>query len=281
MNTNSVSVYCICFCLYWHTAAFQLGRAANASQPAATPPEAAPVSDLQSDASPRDCELSTLQTLGWQQAYKPSGYSIDTKLPSNCSLDTWQSLGCLQSLTNLTLTGSLPGLPDSWADNGSFSALQTMNFSLSGLTGSLPDSWAQPSAFPALQTMNFSVTCLTGTLPTIWAGSSAFPNLTALYLQQTNVTGHSLCLCFGKYRTFMLSASRPSTSHKPCALSTCLYCHRYAVVDEMHMAVATSWTAVVIQCCDLVTCVQGRSQLHGLVLKPLPSLRHSICTEHN
>ena len=125
-----------------------------------------------------------------------SSYSIDTKLPSNCSLDTWQSLGCLQSLTNLTLTGSLPGLPDSWSHDGSFPALQTMNFSLSGLTGSLPDSWAQASAFPALQTMNFSVTSLTGTLPSSWAGSSALPNLTALYLHQTHITGHSLSLCF-------------------------------------------------------------------------------------
>jgi len=144
---------------------------------------------------------------GWHQAYNPSGYSIDTNLPSNCSLDTWRSLGCLQSLTNLTLTGSLPGLPDSWAGNGSFPTLQTMNFSMSGLTGSLPNSWAQPSAFPALQTMNFSVTSLTGTLPISWAESSAFPNLTALYLQQTNITGHSVCLCFGKCTRFMLSTS--------------------------------------------------------------------------
>ena len=207
MNTNSVSLYCIWFCLYWHTAAFQLGSVADASQPAVMSPEAAPLSELQPNASAGDCELSTLQKLGWQQAYNPSGYSIDTKLPSNCSLDTWQSLGCLQSLTNLTLTGSLPGLPNSWAENGSFSALQILNFSLSGLTGSLPDSWAQSSAFPALQTMNFSVTSLTGTLPTSWAENSAFPNLTALYLQQTNITGHSLCLCVGRHTCFMLSVS--------------------------------------------------------------------------
>ena len=133
MSMNKSSAYCMWFCLYWHIVAFQLASAASASQPAATPPEAAPVSDLQPDASAGDCELATLQMLGWQQAYNPSGYSINTKLPSNCSLDTWQSLGCLQSLTNLTLTGSLPGLPDSWAHDGSFSTLQTMNFSLSGL----------------------------------------------------------------------------------------------------------------------------------------------------
>lgn len=218
MNTIKVSAYCIWFCLYWHTVAFQLASAANASQPAAMPPEAAQVSDLQPDASAGDCELSTLQMLGWQQAYNPSGYSIDTKLPSNCSLDTWQSLGCLHSLTNLTLTGSLPSLPDSWADDGSFFALQTMNFSLSGLTGSLPDSWAQPSAFPALQTMNFSVTSVTGTLPTSWAGSSAFPSLTALYLQQTNITGHSLCLSVGKYTMFHAFCEQDCSPHPdmPC-----------------------------------------------------------------
>lgn len=212
MSTNHVSAYCIWFCIYWHMVAFQLASAATASQPAATPAEAVQVSDIQPNASVEDCELSTLQTLGWQQAYNPSGYSIDTNLPSNCSLDTWQSLGCLQSLTNLTLTGSLLSLPNSWARDGSFPALQTLNFSLSGLTGSLPDSWAQASAFPALQTMNFSVTSLTGTLPTSWAGSSAFPNLTALYLQQTNITGHSLCLCVGKYRRFM----PPADTDLPC-----------------------------------------------------------------
>lgn len=218
MSMNKVFAYYIWFCMYWHMVAFQLASAAIASQPAATPAEAAPVSDSQPSASAGDCELSTLQTLGWRQVYNPSGYSIDTKLPANCSLDTWQSLGCLQSLTNLTLTGSLPGLPDAWAHDGSFPALQILNFSLSGLTGSLPDSWAQASAFPALQTMNFSVTSLTGTLPTSWAESSAFPNLTALYLQQTNITGHSLCLYFGKYRTFMLAASSTVQLTHTCCL---------------------------------------------------------------
>ena len=192
MSTNHVSAYCIWFCIYWHVVAFQLASAATASQPAATPAEAVQVSDIQPNASAEDCELSTLQTLGWQQAYNPSGYSIDTNLPSNCSLDTWQSLGCLQSLTNLTLTGSLLSLPDSWARDGSFPALQTLNFSLSGLTGSLPDSWAQASAFPALQTMNFSVTSLTGTLPTSWAGAA--PSLTlqpCISSKQTSQVIHS------------------------------------------------------------------------------------------
>ena len=160
-----------------------------------------------------------------------------------------------------------------------------MNFSMSGLTGSLPNSWAQPSAFPALQTMNFSVTSLTGTLPISWAESSAFPNLTALYLQQRNITGHSVCLCFGKCTRFMLSTSY--TVHLtetlclvPCQ-AACIVTITLVFIKCRHMALASSWTAVVTQCCDFVTCLQAISQLHGLVLKLLPFLRHSICMAHN
>jgi len=93
----------------------------------------APVSQLAAAPSPSasipDCEHKVLQLLGWQQAYNPSGYSINAELPSNCSLQTWQSLNCLKSLTNLTLTGSLFNLPDAWATNGSFPALHAVNFS--------------------------------------------------------------------------------------------------------------------------------------------------------
>ncbi len=134
-------------------------------------------------------ELQVLSQLGWQSYYDPSGYSVVTELPSNITSNTWHSLGCLQSLTNLTLTGSLPDLPDSWAANGSFPALQVMNFSLASLAGSLPSIWAQDTAFPQLQTMNLSMTQLSGTLPTAWRQRGAFPSLLALYLHQTNITG--------------------------------------------------------------------------------------------
>ncbi len=113
------------------------------------------------------CELQVLQLLGWQQAYNASGYFIETELPSNCSVSTWGALGCLQSLVSLTLTGKMPDLPDSWAVNGSFPALQVMN--LSGppgnpLAGSLPSSWAAPVAFPELQILNLSDSQVSGTL---------------------------------------------------------------------------------------------------------------------
>jgi len=94
-----------------------------------------------------DCELEVLSLLGWQQAYDPKGYTISANWPSNCSLNTWQSLGCLKLLTNLTLTGSLPNLPDSWAANGAFVALRALNLSSTTLTGSLPSSWAHPRHF--------------------------------------------------------------------------------------------------------------------------------------
>ena len=113
------------------------------------------------------CELQVLQLLGWQQAYSASGYAIVAEWPSNCSASTWQALGCLQSLVNLTLTGSLPTLPDTWADNGSFPALQIMNFTgpAGNIAGSLPSSWAAPTAFPELQVLNLSTTQISGTLP--------------------------------------------------------------------------------------------------------------------
>lgn len=87
-------------------------------------------------------EVGILKSLGWYQAYKPEGYSLNTRLPNNCSTATWQSLGCLASLVSLTLTGSLPHLPDHWWTNGSFSNLQVFNFSATKLAGTLPASWA-------------------------------------------------------------------------------------------------------------------------------------------
>ncbi len=71
-----------------------------------------------------DCELNVLARLGQRQAYNASGYTMDTELPANFTTDAWQSLGCLGSLTSINLTGSLPDLPDSWAENGNFKMLQ-------------------------------------------------------------------------------------------------------------------------------------------------------------
>ncbi len=127
--------------------------------------------------------------MGWQQAYNPAGYNVDAVLPLNCSAETWQALGCLKSLVNLTLTGQLPDLPDSWAGNGSFPALQTLNFSSSSVAGSLPSIWALDTAFPELTVLNLSSTQLSGTLPTEWGQSNAFPKLAELDLGFVNITG--------------------------------------------------------------------------------------------
>ena len=96
-------------------------------------------------------ELEVLNQLGWQQMYNPSGYCINASLPSNCSSYIWQSLGCLTSLTNLTLIGTLPSLPDSWGTNNSFSSLRALDLSLAQLNGTLPASWGSPSSFPRLR----------------------------------------------------------------------------------------------------------------------------------
>ncbi len=136
-----------------------------------------------------NCEISILARLGQNQAYNASGYTINTELPTNFTTDAWQSLGCLSSLTSITLNGSLPDLPNSWADNGNFKMLQVMNFSNSGLAGTLPASWASPTAFPQLRLMNFSVTSLSGTLPTAWGQAGSWFNLTELHLAETNISG--------------------------------------------------------------------------------------------
>ena len=97
------------------------------------------------------CELEVLNQLGWQHLYSLSGYSISASLPFNCSSHTWQSLGCLTALTNFTLTGSLPSLPNSWATNNSFSSLQALDLSQAQLNGTLPASWGSASCFPRLR----------------------------------------------------------------------------------------------------------------------------------
>ncbi len=153
---------------------------ASANSPSDAPAESA---------SEPDCEHKVLQLLGWQQAYDPTGYSINAELPPNCSLQTWQSLGCLKSLTNLTLTGSLFNLPDAWATNGSFLTLQAVNLSTAQLGGPLPDTWGQGAASPQLRLLNLSTTELSGTLPAAWAQTGAFSQLVELHLDATNISG--------------------------------------------------------------------------------------------
>ena len=106
------------------------------------------------------CEVRLLHALGWQQAHDSSGYSITSTLPANLTEGSWLSLGCLCALVNLTLTGSIPQLPDMWATNSSFPALQSLSFAASSLVGTLPGGWGQPSAFPQLQNLNLSFTQL-------------------------------------------------------------------------------------------------------------------------
>lgn len=146
-------------------------------------------------ASEASCELQLLNDLGWQQAYNPSGYSINAQAPANLAVDSWQSLGCLQSLTNLTLTGSMPDLPDAWGANSSFPRLQSLTLATSGLAGSLPVSWYQPTAFPNLKILNLSFTQLSGTLPASWAQADAFPALEGLDLSATSIQGNVSCVC--------------------------------------------------------------------------------------
>lgn len=178
-------------------AAGQAAAAAPASSLPSQQPEQltanATASQFAQPPSSSTCELQVLQLLGWQQAYSASGYSVVAEWPSNFSASTWQALGCLQSLVNLTLTGSLPDLPDSWADNGSFPALQIMNFTGpdGNITGSLPSSWAAPIAFPELQVLNLSTTQISGTLPPEWGQPGALSALSELHLAGANLTGHT------------------------------------------------------------------------------------------
>ena len=157
----SVSLCSIACCAFPSTS----NSTQRAAAPTAVTSALAPALSPASGPLASDCEHNTLKLLGWQQAYSPQGYTINTQLPSNCSIATWQALGCLKTLTNLTLTGSLPDLPDAWGANDSFPALQAMNFSSASLAGTLPSSWGLDMAFPQLQTMDFSMTQLSGQLP--------------------------------------------------------------------------------------------------------------------
>ena len=167
----------------------QRSRSTRILQKAASSPHFDPV------AATHSCELRLLDVLGWQSAYNPAGYSISTQVPANLSAQSWESLGCLQSLTNLTLTGSMPHLPHAWGDSTSFPSLQSLTLAASGLAGSLPVSWHQPAAFPNLKTLNLSFTQLTGTLPASWAQPNAFPALLELDLSATALNGIVLACC--------------------------------------------------------------------------------------
>ena len=158
----------------------------SALQPAAAPGPAlsGPGPTLAADLNR---EQFILDQLGGQQAYSQQGYPLNTTWPHDSSLDTWQSLGCLTSVTNLTLRGSVPPLPASWANNGSFPFLQSLDLSQAQLQGTLPDGWGSPKAFPKLRTLNLTNTQLSGSLPATWGSSGAFPALVDLQLGATSI----------------------------------------------------------------------------------------------
>ena len=171
-----------------------LGQVLASSQEdsSSIPKTASPTLQSVPSAAESSCERHLLELLGWQYAYDPAGYSVSTDLPTNLTADSWKSLGCLKSLTHLTLRGSIPDLPDAWATNGSFPALQSLNFAGSDLAGTLPDSWSQPNAFQKLQAVNVSFSHLSGTLPATWAQPDAFPALAELDLSTTAIHGENI-----------------------------------------------------------------------------------------
>ncbi|DBB12329.1 TPA: hypothetical protein ACH3X3_006417 [Trebouxia sp. C0006] len=181
----SDSLYSIACCAFPSTRNSTL----KATAPSTVAPALTPALSPASGPLAADCEHNTLRLLGWQQAYSPRGYTINTQLCSSCSTATWQALGCLKTLTNLTLTGSLPDLPDAWGANDSFPALQAMHFSFASLAGTLPSSWGLDMALPQLQTMDFSMTQLSGQLPSTWGQRGALQQLKALHLSQVNIAG--------------------------------------------------------------------------------------------
>ena len=184
---------CSCAVLFWIASsalqALAQGPALSQGNSSSTPQTVSPSSQPDPSAAEPSCEQHLLGLLGWQSAYDPAGYVISTDLPGNLTADSWSSLGCLRSLTHLTLTGSIPDLPDAWATNGSFPVLQSLNFAASNIAGSLPDSWGQLNAFQKLQALNLSFTHLSGTLPATWAQPEAFPALTELDLSATSING--------------------------------------------------------------------------------------------
>lgn len=188
-----------------HVAGYQLPSAAISQQRhILQSSEQAALSTPSALSTMPDCELRVLTMLGWQTAYNAGGYSIMAELPTNCTSDVWQSLGCLKHVTNITLTGSLPDLPDSWAANESFPVLEVMNFSTSSLAGSLPPAWASTTAFPDLKVLDFSSTQLSGTLPVTWGQPAVFGALAELHLAQVSITGRSMQSCLQEHISAIL-----------------------------------------------------------------------------
>ncbi|KAL3156712.1 hypothetical protein ABBQ38_000986 [Trebouxia sp. C0009 RCD-2024] len=197
-------------CLLTITAAQQPGLATAAADDKNSYPAASNTSMATSELAPAQvvpalgqlivappaCELSMLTLLGQQDFYNASGYNITTELPDNFAPEAWQSLGCLKSVTSLSLTGSLPGLPDSWADSGCFPALQLLN--LSGIlpnaawdynNSTLPLSWSSAEAFPALAVLVLESLTLSGSLPAEFGSLTAFQQLETLYISDCGFTG--------------------------------------------------------------------------------------------
>ena len=142
------------------------------------------------------CELGVLERLGQQQAYNADGYALQIDwLPQYA--DAWQDFGCLMSWRNLSLTGSVPQLPDAWAANGSLPSLQIVNLTKSGYAGTLPSSWAASGSIPNLTYLDLTYTQLSGTLPPEWGNPGAFCNLNTLLLNNTNLSGTCLLLQVG------------------------------------------------------------------------------------
>ena len=124
----SDSLYSIACCAFPSTRNSTL----KATAPSTVAPALTPALSPASGPLAADCEHNTLRLLGWQQAYSPRGYTINTQLCSSCSTATWQALGCLKTLTNLTLTGSLPDLPDA---RGALQQLKALHLSQVNIAG--------------------------------------------------------------------------------------------------------------------------------------------------
>lgn len=75
--------------------------------------------------------------LGKQETYVSTGYSLELEWQTNYSAQ-WDSLGCLDSLVSLKLSGSLPNLPAVWAENSSFPLLQVLYRTLLGMSSHVP-----------------------------------------------------------------------------------------------------------------------------------------------
>ena len=255
----SDSLYSIACCAFPSTRNSTL----KATAPSTVAPALTPALSPASGPLAADCEHNTLRLLGWQQAYSPRGYTINTQLCSSCSTATWQALGCLKTLTNLTLTGSLPDLPDAWGANDSFPALQAMHFSFASLAGTLPSSWGLDMALPQLQTMDFSMTQLSGQLPSTWGQRGALQQLKALHLSQVNIAGEDVPLA----RLFSSHSStlHPYRLHKhawqPLWTTICTSHVRYNLTISTYSCQAFLKSS----CKNCIKCVRAQVQylLHG------------------